>query len=83
MTATQDHATDSDESLWRFWNTKARGLLARAEAAEADRDALRKALAQFANASRIELVGLDGRRVYCTKAELYHARTLLAGDNHE
>lgn len=57
-------------------------LKARAEAAEAEREALRKALAPFANASRIELVGIDGRRVYCTKAELYTART-LAGDNHE
>lgn len=52
------------------------------EAAEAERDELRKALAPFANASRIELVGIDGRRVYCTKADLYTART-LAGDNHE
>ena len=64
------------------WKNQRDELIGQLEAAEAQRDALRKALAPFANANRIELVGIDGRCVYCTKAELYTART-LAGDNHE
>lgn len=48
MTATPDQDEELNDSLWRFWNAKAKELLARAEAAEAERDALRKALEPFA-----------------------------------
>lgn len=49
----------------------------RALVAESRCEELVKALEPFANASRVELVGIDGRRVYCTKADLYNARATL------
>jgi hypothetical protein len=44
---------------------------------------LEAALKPFADASRIELVGIDGRRVYCTKEDLYGARSALIKEQKE